>query len=136
MAIITGFTICESIMPIPNPNNQLDGKLQIEAPINALNFDFLPTHYSLSLYLSLGDIKSKGKNKLRITFGISAPFLLDTQDIDIAIPDDAPDDFLQVALNMDLKNLKFEQEGTYYTQIYHNGTIVGKFPFYVRKVEK
>lgn len=122
-----------------------DGK---EEGINAMRVlstltpEFMPSTFSFSIVFSVLGVDLTKENKIQVIFKkMDGEPLLDTGTIDLPsniVEKDAkkiPGDYVGFDLSMDFRNVIFESEGVYCTEIYLNGGLLDSKDIYVRSRE-
>lgn len=112
---------------VKNANDTLSG-LSAEGLLPLIVMDNFPNMYSFSIVFSICEINANDNNKLRVTFGKEDKILADTGEIFVPANEDMakfPIEFQGLNFSLDLKNLKFEEEGLYKANVYLNGILLG-----------
>lgn len=131
MLKITSFVYCTAIEQAPN-GPALRGILQFLAP------KMLPTEYSFSISFGVFDLGKMENLKVRYIFkDPDGEIVNDTNEIDIPLAEDMQKhNHIGMQLNLDLKNLVLSKQGEYYSEVYINENLAGKYPIDVFIKEK
>ncbi|MED3854229.1 hypothetical protein P4607_22970 [Priestia megaterium] len=138
MPRISTFMYCESTQFIgqPNSNNQ---KLTIENPLHVFAPPFIPGTFSFGIVFGLLGIDPSEEHALRLVFSYSKGTdpVIDTGSVNIPkqLENNVPVETNGFMMNMDFRNVIFREEGSYETQLFLNGEILGTFPIIVKRGE-
>lgn len=100
--------------------------------------EFVPGTFSFSILFSILDIDTNSNGQIKIVFKDgNGNELVNTGEITVPpIPADVgvqlPPKYVGYNLSMDFRNVVFEAEGEYATDIYFNGMLLGTNPIYVK----
>lgn len=107
--------------------------------LSALTPEFVPGTFSFSIIFSVLDIDISGNNTIRIVFSkkgedkalvnsgiINIPPMPDTKEIDL------PSEYKGLNMSMDFRNVIFETEGIYSTEVFFNNQLLAENPIYVK----
>lgn len=119
-----------------------DGKQESLNAIGILSVitpEFIPGMFSFSIVFSVQDVDPTKENSVRIVFsreGAEAP-QIDSGDIVLPTLDDPdkiglPKEYKGLNLSMDLRNVVFENEGIYFTDVYFNQQKIGRKNIYAK----
>ena len=137
MAKLTSFVYCINAERVP----ALDGKgegINAMGVVSALMPEFVPGTFSFSVIFSILDVDIAKENKIRIIFKDNKnAHMIDTGDL--ALPANSDDSVLKLPsehrglnLSMDFRNVVFEENGEYCTEIYFNESLLSSNPIYVQ----
>lgn len=137
MAKLTSFVYCINAERVP----ALDGKgegINAMGVVSALMPEFVPGTFSFSVIFSILDVDIAKENKIRIIFKDNKnAHMIDTGDL--ALPANSDDSVLKLPsehrglnLSMDFRNVVFEENGEYCTEIYFNDSLLSSNPIYVQ----
>lgn len=132
MARVTMFVYCENVQ---NENTPLGPKNNIIGPMNAIRPMFIPGTFSFSIFTSIVDVDLKKTHNFRIVLSDGFKDIVDTGNALIPpqnIEPDLPESERGFMLNMDLRNVIFEKEGSYIGKVYFDDDILGEYPIYVK----
>lgn len=111
-------------------------KLFLENPQYLFQSEFIPSLFSFSVSFGIADLDNSKENELRFIFSDPQEETLIESDL-ISLPtgfdEDLPPELRGFMFNMNFRNVRFEHEGYYCSEIFINGESVGKFPIYVIK---
>lgn len=106
--------------------------------LTVLTPEFVPGLFSYSIIFSILDIESTSDGQIKIVFKDSTgKELINTgnitmppapSDVDIQLPSK----YVGYNLSMDFRNVIFENEGEYTTDVYFNNALIGSNPIYVK----
>lgn len=137
MAKLSNFLYCLNVESKPGVHSS-------EASINAigvlptLNPEFVPGAFSFSIVFSIWDFDETLCNQIKIVFKDQMNNeLVNTGNI--VLPQKSAEKSVKLFpqyvcynLSMDFRNVVFEKEGEYITDIYFNDNLLGSNPIYVR----
>lgn len=131
MLKITSFVYCSAIEQTP-AGPALKGILQYLAP------KMFPTEYSFSISFGVYDLGKMENLKVRYVFkDPNGEIVNDTKQFDIPISEDMQKhNHIGIQLNLDLKNVVLREQGEYFSEVYINENIAGKYPIDVILQEK
>lgn len=138
MTRISNFIYCLNAERIAAPDGNRDS-MNAMGVVSVLTPEFIPGTFSFSIVFSiLGVDKVYETNKIRVVFeDMEGNKLVDTGDIELP-PKPEGDDFILpvdyqgLDMSMDFRNVIFEKEGLYKTQIIWNGQSLGDCRIYVK----
>ncbi len=125
---VTSFLYC-------NGYTQVDGMPALLGPLQFLNPAFIPGQYSFVVSFGLFHLPDSGEITLEYKF--VSPTGKTVHNISsVALPiakEEKEKKCVGMQVNMDLKNIVLEMEGTYKSILYINGEKVGEYPIAVVK---
>lgn len=138
MAKITNFIYCLNAEKVTT-NGDGGETINANGIMAALTPEFVPGTFSFSILFSVLDADITVNNNIRIAFGkkdvdkklvdsgiIHLPPMPDKDEVGL------PKEYKGLNMSMDLRNVIFESEGLYCTEIIFNGEILGEYPVYVK----
>ena len=132
MSKITNFVYCLSVER-ENENINANNIISVLTP------EFVPGSFSFSLIFSVLDLDISKENSVQIIFKTAEgeSTLVDSGEINIPIPEikneiDLPSEQVGLNMSMDLRNVVFEKEGLYVTNVYINKTLLLEKEIYVK----
>lgn len=132
---ISTFVYSEDSFGEPIPEGQ---RLHLVNPQNVFRPIFIPSMFSFSFTIGFIGVDTLQEHKMRIIFSNpdGSKQLIDTGEI--AIPknekeDDIPVEMRGLMMNMGFKNVAFEVEGIYRTEVFFDGERIGVFPVGVKR---
>lgn len=137
MSKIISFLYCESSQ---NDLTPAGPKLHLIGPMLKLSPMFIPSMFSFSILINIGDMDINSSHILRFVFkspkGEEAS-IIDTGDVIIQIPDDIDpaDEIHALMLNMDFRNIPLRHKGVYKGQVYFDKILLGEYPIMAKVVE-
>lgn len=138
MAKLTNFIYCINAERVPSRDGSGEG-INAIGVLSALTPEFVPGTFSFSIIFSVLDIDVTGNNTVRIVFSKSGEnsALVDSGIISLTPMDGAdkvglPNEYKGLNMSMDLRNVIFEEEGIYHTEVYFNNQLLGDKPIYVK----
>lgn len=138
MVRINNFIYCLNAERIPAPDGNRDA-VNAMGVLSILTPEFVPGTFSFSIVFSiLGVDTINQNNKIRIIFGDTENHtLVDTGDIVLPPKPEGDDlelpiEYQGLDMSMDFRNVIFEKEGIYGTQIIWNGEKLGDCMIYVK----
>lgn len=138
MPKMTSFIYCLDAQRIPASEGQGES-INAIGVLSALSPAFVPGTFSFSIIFSILDVNILKDNSIQIIFkDNNNNILVDSGIIVIPpMPDDTvslglPKEYKGLNMSMDFRNVVFEAEGLYTTQIYFNGKLLEDNPVYVK----
>lgn len=119
-----------------------NGKFSLVNPMTALFPLRVPGQFSFTVTIGVMEITTEKENyKLRYTLTGplegDAKVVIQTDELDVERPPSLlPSDYQGGIVSLEFKNVDFREEGTYTTEIFLDGTSLGKFPIKVRGRER
>lgn len=137
MAKQSNFIYCINSERVPGTDGNGDS-LNAVGVLSVITPEFVPGAFSFSIILSVLDMDVKKENTIKIVFrDPDGKEIVNTNDI--VIPPNPNEETMELpkvyqGLNMcmDLRNVIFEKEGLYYTEVIVNGNQIGKNEIYVK----
>jgi len=138
MANLANFIYCLNAERIPAADGQGES-VNALGIVNALTPEYVPGAFSFSIVFSVLKLDVKKHNSIRVVFSSSedSKVLVDTQEI--MIPPAAEENSINLPeenkgfiMSMDMRNVVFETNGLYETEIIVNQETIGKVPIYVK----
>lgn len=134
MAYITTFVYCESTQNEMTPQGP---KLNLIGPMQILTPMFIPSMFSFSVLFGIQDFRLNQAHTVRLLF--KGPVegeqpVVDTGDLTLPIEhqnSNLPEDMQGMMMNLDFRNLAIRHKGTYETEVYFDGELLGKYPIKV-----
>lgn len=114
--------------------------LQISNPLQVINTLFIPSTFSFAIVFGINNMDlSEKKYILQVKFygpESSDNILLDTGSINLDKQAEVkttplPKEARGMMINLDFRNVVFQNEGTYRTEVYLNEELLGQYPIYV-----
>lgn len=137
MARVVSFVYCENIQNEIIPSVGQVPKAHIIGPLSTLNPISIPGNFSFSVSIGIQGLDTSNKNTFRIVFVDPKGIILnDTNTVEIphGIPTgNLPKGAEGIQINFDVRNLVFNEEGDYKTQVYFNQELLGEYPILVIK---
>lgn len=137
MARLTNFIYCFNAERVPSTDGKGES-INAIGVLSALLPEFLPGMFSFSVIFSILDIDVSGNNNIQIIFSkeenrtplvdsgiVALPSIVD-EDIKL------PNEYKGLNMSMDFRNVIFETEGVYHTEVFFNGELLAKNPIYVK----
>lgn len=116
-----------------------NGQLTINNPLLVINPVFVPGLFSFSVVFGVMGINFDFDHTVRLVFLDGEDnVIIDSNNISLpkgVIPDDAiglPPEERGFMFNLDFRNVVFKTEGTYKTQVYIDGDLMGDYPIFVK----
>ena len=138
MATLTNFIYCLNAERVSSGDGNGEG-INAMGIMSTLMPEFVPGTFSFSVILSILDIDvMEGCNKLQIMFkDEEGNAIVDTGELSLPVlPEDEepqiPKEYKGLNLSMDFRNVIFEKNGVYNTEIYLNGELLSANPIYVK----
>ena len=137
MATLANFLYCLNAERHQNPQGQGES-INAMGVLTVFTPEFVPGAFSFSILFSVLDIDANANGQIRIVFkDDKGNELINTGDITIPpVPTDVgvqlPSKYVGYNLSMDFRNVVFESEGEYATDVYFNGVLLGTNPIYVK----
>lgn len=136
---VSVFVYSDSAQPEPTPQGN---KLHIMNPQHILRPMFIPGQFSFAIMFGILDFDVSSPHTLRYTF--SSPegtILIDTGD-NIKLPpitdpqmDDLPIDMRGFLTSLDFKNVVFQTEGEYKSEIFFDSVSLGTFEIKTKRMK-
>ncbi|MFI3213552.1 MAG: hypothetical protein R3Y24_09420 [Eubacteriales bacterium] len=138
MVRLTSFIYCLNAERIVLKDGKQDG-INAMRVLSTLMPEFIPSAFSFSIVFSILGADLTKENKIQVIFKKEdGAILLDTEEIvlppNIVEKDTTkiPEEYVGFDLSMDFRNVIFESEGVYCTDIYFNGELLDTNNIYVR----
>lgn len=140
MANLTNFIYCLNAEQKP-PTEGQGGSINAMGVLSVMTPEFVPGTFSFSIIFSVLGVKVEENNSLRVVFKNKDQnkSLIDTGDVNFPQQMknekndlDLPPECLGYNLNMDFRNIVFEENGYYTTEVYLNGNLIGSQSIYVK----
>ena len=128
MAKIKNFIYCLNV-------NVVDKRVDIIGLLNKMEPDYIPGVFSFFINFSLMDMK-EGKHKIALYLKDSQDKVvasIEDYDIEYKRTSDGPEEYSGINFAISLQNVKFEQEGIYYTQLFFDEADLGKYEILVKE---
>lgn len=138
MASLTNFIYCINAERVPG-NEGKGENINAIGVLSALTPEFVPGTFSFSIIFSVLDIDISANNTIQIIFSkkgeeknlvnsgvITIPPLPNEDEIGL------PNEYKGLNMSMDFRNVIFETEGLYNTEVIFNGQSLGNNPIYVK----
>ena len=126
MSKLLNFVYCLSV-------ERENEKVSASNILSILTPEFIPGSFSFAIVFSISDVNPTEKNTIKVIFKNSEEdiTLVDSGEIIIPAPETKDgtnllDEKIGLDLSMDLRNVVFEKEGFYTTQIFFNGELIGE----------
>lgn len=137
MATLANFLYCLNAERNQGPQGQGES-INAMGVLTVFTPEFVPGTFSFSILFSVLDIDANTNGQIKVVFkNDKGNELINTGDITIPpVPTDVgvqlPSKYVGYNLSMDFRNVVFECEGEYATDIYFNGVLLGTNPIYVK----
>lgn len=137
MAKLTSFVYCVNAERVPALEGKGEG-INAIGVVSALMPEFVPGTFSFSIIFSILDVDTTKENKIRIVFKDNkGRYMVDTGDLGLPANSDEgvlklPAEYRGLNLSMDFRNVVFEENGEYCTEIYFNDSFLSSNPIYVQ----
>lgn len=137
MANLANFLYCLNAERQQAPQGQGES-INAMGVLTVLTPEFVPGLFSFSIIFSILDIDSASDSQIKIVFkDNTGKELINTGNITMPpVPVDAgirlPSKYVGYNLSMDFRNVVFENEGEYTTDVYFNNTLLGSNPIFVK----
>ena len=135
MANLSYFLYCLNAERQQSPQGE---SINANGVLTVLTPEFVPGLFSFSIIFSILDIEGSSDSLIKIVFkDNSGNELINTGNISMPpVPTEEgirlPSQYIGYNLSMDFRNVVFESEGEYTTDIYFNDTLIGSKPIYVK----
>ncbi len=136
MANVTNFIYCSNIQRTLVGSGNL-ASVDAMGVLVKLAPDFLPGSFSFSVLFSVVDVDSTDPVTIQVVFKDDQGNKLgDSGIVELpALPESTnksiPKKYNGYNMTMDFRNIVFEHEGEYVTEVYYNGDLIGEKPIYV-----
>ena len=144
MANLKSFIYCANAerAQIKTPSGMVAESLNAIGIITTITPEFIPSTFSFAIVFSILEIDITKEHVIRVIFSNNeGDIIADTNDI--KLPEDKsenklelPPEFVGLNLSLDFRNVVFEKEGTYNTEVYFDGGSLGKNSIYVKSKRK
>lgn len=136
MAELKNFIYCVSAERVQTPDGKGD-TINAMGVLSALTPEFVPGAFSFSIIFSVLDFKMDEDNKIQIIFkSENGKELVNTGVIQLPpLPEGdikLPKEYSGLNMSMDFRNVIFEEEGVYSTQVLFNDVQLTDCPIYVK----
>lgn len=120
--------------------NTSGSNLQISNPLQVINTLFMPSTFSFAIVFGINNMDLSERNyTLQVKFygpKGSEKVLLDTGRINLdkqaqAGPTPLPIEARGMMINLDFRNVVFQEEGTHMSEVYLDEELLGQYPIYV-----
>lgn len=135
MANLSNFLYCLNAERQQSPQGESINAMGV---LSVFTPEFVPGLFSFSIIFSILDIDSSSNSQIKIIFRDNSGNELINTGI-ISIPPIPKEDGIQLPsryvgynLSMDFRNVIFEKEGEYTTEIYFDNMLIGSKPIYVK----
>jgi len=137
MANLANFLYCLNAERQQAPQGQGES-INAMGVLTVLTPEFVPGLFSFSIIFSILDIDSTSDSQIKIVFkDNTGKELINTGNIIMPpVPTDVgirlPSEYVGYNLSMDFRNVVFENEGEYTTDVYFNNALLGTNPIFVK----
>ena len=135
MASLSNFLYCLNAERQQSPQGESINAMGV---LSVLTPEFVPGLFSFSIIFSVLDIDTETDSQIKIIFkDDSGKELINTGNIVMPpVPTDEgvrlPSKYVGYNLSMDFRNVVFENEGEYTTNVYFNNELLGTKPIFVK----
>ena len=137
MANLTSFVYCLNAERVAGSEGNGDA-INAMGILSTMTPEFVPGAFSFSIIFAILDVDITAENKIQITFKNSeGKELVDSGNILIPGNKESkgstlPKEYQGLNMSMDFRNVVFESEGVYTTEVSFNDTLLGVMPIYVK----
>lgn len=141
MANLTSFIYCLNAERNQNPQGKGE-TINANGVLTVMSPEFIPGTFSFSIIFSILDVNIEQSGLVVVIFKDSeGKEIINTGTLTIpSSPIDGvlelPKEYIGYNLCMDFRNVVFEHEGEYMTEIYFNSTLIGQQAIYVKGIRK
>ena len=137
MAKLTSFIYCLNAERQPSADGKGEN-LNAVGVLSSMTPEFIPGTFSFSIIFSVLGVDVKETNTIQIVFkNEDNQSLLDTGVISLPSLDgeegvQLPPEYKGYNMSMDFRNIVFEKNGVYHTEVFANGVLLGSPEIYVK----